>query len=213
MKNIVLTEEQFKSFLRNAFIQGEKYQENWALEQIGDIDEITEQDFGEWYYNLDLTEFENKNMKKKLIRNGVFETNSSSCHSISIDKNNKNFTASSLYVDEDGCVTLTGGEFGWGQEEYFDALTKANYCAQDIYRYDWSSDSYSLDEYKKNMLIDVIKEQTGCTDVLFDIQSLKDGYIDHESHGTSYEAFQNKEILRNFIFNRNSYLETDNDNH
>lgn len=213
MKNIVLTEEQFKSFLRNAFIQGEKYQENWALEQIGDIDEITEQDFGEWYYNLDLTEFENKNMKKKLIRNGVFETNSSSCHSISIDKNNKNFTASSLYVDEDGCVTLTGGEFGWEQEEYFDALTKANYCAQDIYRYDWSSDSYSLDEYKKNMLIDVIKEQTGCTDVLFDIQSLKDGYIDHESHGTSYEAFQNKEILRNFIFNRNSYLETDNDNH
>ena len=213
MKNIVLTEEQFKSFLRNAFIQGERYQENWGLEQIGDIDEITEQDFGEWYDNLDLTEFENKNMKKKLIRNGVFETNSSSCHSISIDINNKNFTASSLYVDEDGYVTLTGGEFGWEQEEYFDALTKANYCAQDIYRYDWRSDSYSLDEYKKNMLIDVIKEQTGCTDVLFDIQSLKDGYIDHESHGTSYEAFQNKEILRNFIFNRNSYLETNNDNH
>ena len=213
MKNIVLTEEQFKSFLRNAFIQGERYQENWDLEQIGEIDEVTEQDFGEWYDNLDLTEFENKNMKKKLIRNGVFETNSSSCHSISIDKNNKNFTASSLYVDEDGCVTLTGGEFGWEQEEYFDALTKANYCAQDIYGYDWRSDSYSLDEYKKNMLIDVIKEQTGCTDVLFDIQSLKDGYIDHESNGTSYRAFQNKEILRNFIFNRNSYLETNNDNH
>ena len=47
-------------------------------------------------------------MKKKLIRYGVFETNSSSCHSISIDENNKNFTASSLYVDEDGFVTLTG---------------------------------------------------------------------------------------------------------
>lgn len=152
-------------------------------------------------------------MKKTLIRYGVFETNSSSCHSISIDKNNKNFTASDLYVDTNGYVTLTGGEFGWEQEEYFDALTKANYCAQDIYKYDWGTDSYLLDEYKKNMLIDVIKEQTGCDDVVFDLDSLRGGYIDHQSHGTSYKAFENKETLRNFIFNSNSYLETDNDNH
>ena len=53
MKTIVLTEEKFKSFLRNAFIQGEKYQENWALEQIGEIDEVTEKDFGEWYNGLE----------------------------------------------------------------------------------------------------------------------------------------------------------------
>ena len=61
MKNIILTEEQFKSFLRNAFIQGEKYQENWALEQVGEIDEVTEQDFGEWYDSLDLTDLETNN--------------------------------------------------------------------------------------------------------------------------------------------------------
>ena len=61
MKNIVLTEEQFKSFLRNAFIQGERYQENWALEQVGEIDEVTEQDFGEWYDSLDLTDLETNN--------------------------------------------------------------------------------------------------------------------------------------------------------
>ena len=61
MKNIVLTEEQFKSFLRNAFIQGERYQENWALEQVGEIDEVTEQDFGEWYDSLDLTDLETDN--------------------------------------------------------------------------------------------------------------------------------------------------------
>ena len=61
MKNIILTEEQFKSFLRNAFIQGERYQENWALEQVGEIDEVTEQDFGEWYDSLDLTDLETDN--------------------------------------------------------------------------------------------------------------------------------------------------------
>lgn len=66
MKNIVLTEEQFKSFLRNAFIQGEKYQENWSLEQIGEVDEVTEEDFGEWYSDLDLTEFKNKKYEKNI---------------------------------------------------------------------------------------------------------------------------------------------------
>ena len=66
MKNIVLTEEQFKSFLRNAFIQGEKYQENWSLEQTGEVDEVTEEDFGEWYSNLDLTEFKNKKYEKNI---------------------------------------------------------------------------------------------------------------------------------------------------
>ncbi len=37
-----------------------KYQENWSLEQIGEVDEVTEKDFGEWYSDLDLTEFKNK---------------------------------------------------------------------------------------------------------------------------------------------------------
>ena len=63
MKNIILTEEQFKSFLRNAFIQGEKYQENWTLEQVGEIDEVTEQDFGEWYDSLSLFSLQNSNKK------------------------------------------------------------------------------------------------------------------------------------------------------
>ena len=61
MKNIILTEEQFKSFLRNAFIQGERYQEDWALEQVGEVDEVTEQDFGEWYDSLNLFSLQNSN--------------------------------------------------------------------------------------------------------------------------------------------------------
>ena len=65
MKTIILTEERFKSLLRNAFIQGEKYQENWALEQIGEIDEVTEKDFGEWYDDLEL--FPLQKISKKII--------------------------------------------------------------------------------------------------------------------------------------------------
>lgn len=66
MQNITLSEEELKVLLKNAFIQGEKYQENWSLEQIGEVDEVTEKDFGEWYSDLDLTEFKNKKYEKNI---------------------------------------------------------------------------------------------------------------------------------------------------
>lgn len=66
MQNITLSEEELKVLLKNAFIQGEKYQENWSLEQIGEVDEVTEEDFGEWYSDLDLTEFKNKKYEKNI---------------------------------------------------------------------------------------------------------------------------------------------------
>ena len=66
MKNIIISELELKALLRNAFIQGEKYQENWALEQVGEVDEVTEQDFGEWYNSLELFPLE-KTSKKIII--------------------------------------------------------------------------------------------------------------------------------------------------
>ena len=66
MKNIIISELELEALLRNAFIQGEKYQENWALEQFGEIDEVTEQDFGEWYNSLELFPLE-KTSKKIII--------------------------------------------------------------------------------------------------------------------------------------------------
>jgi len=53
-------------------------------------------------------------MKKRLIRQSVFETNSSSAHSISLGKDTgKQFLLDTLYPDQNGTITLTGGEFGW----------------------------------------------------------------------------------------------------
>lgn len=65
MKNIIISELELKALLRNAFIQGERYQEDWALEQIGEIDEVTEKDFGEWYDDLEL--FPLQKISKKII--------------------------------------------------------------------------------------------------------------------------------------------------
>lgn len=131
-------------------------------------------------------------MKKTLIRSGVFETNSSSSHSISIADETKEFVLDTLYPDDDGIVRLIGGEFGWGWFKHNDALTKANYAAQALHYND--------------VLIDVIKEQTGAIDVIINVEN---GYIDHESFGI---VPTNKEELRNFIFNKNSWLFGGNDN-
>ena len=66
MKNIIISELELEALLRNAFIQGERYQEDWALEQVGEVDEVTEQDFGEWYDSLELFPLE-KTSKKIII--------------------------------------------------------------------------------------------------------------------------------------------------
>ena len=58
MEIINIPIEDFKELLRNAFIQGEEYQKQWELEQIGEIEENTEKDFKEWFKTLNLNEYE-----------------------------------------------------------------------------------------------------------------------------------------------------------
>ena len=69
------------------------------------------------------------------------------------------------------------------------------------------------DEEKKEMLVKVIKEHTGCNEVVFNALELNNGYIDHQSYGETSEAFSSEENLKNFIFNPGSNLHLDNDNH
>ena len=70
---------------------------------------------------------------------------------------------------------------------------------------------------RRTMLTKVLKEVTGATNVEFhtsdDCMNRDWSYIDHQSHGTSNHAFESEEILKNFIFNPKSTLQTDNDNH
>lgn len=145
-------------------------------------------------------------MKNKIIRNQAFESNSSSTHSLSIS------SASGVYdswtPDEEGKIYLTGGEFGWGYESYFDPQSKANYCAVDSWH----------NQEKLEMLIRVLKEHTGATEVVLDFScdDYKDknySYIDHQSAGTSDTAFESEKDLKDFIFNPRSELVIDNDNH
>lgn len=136
-------------------------------------------------------------MKKKLIRTGVFETNSSSCHSVSVADETKEFVLDTIYPDQDGIVEVSGDEFGWEWFKHNDAQTKASYAAQQFAHNDDALDT----------LKEVIKEQTGAEDVIF--SGLDNGYVDHDSIGI---LEQSKEWLRNFIFNKNSWIFGGNDN-
>lgn len=138
----------------------------------------------------------------KLIRHGVFETNSSSCHSLSISYSG---AFEGLTPNENNEIVLTPGEFGWGYEEYSDALTKIAYCWQDT----------EHDSANREMLIDVVLKHTGASKLLMeksDDQYHSEGYIDHQSYGTSADAFDDEWTLKNFLFNPDSVLVIDNDN-
>lgn len=129
--------------------------------------------------------------KKKIIRENVFETNSSSSHSVSICSD-KNFILDTILPDQNGIISVSKRDFGWEIKKYNDAYTKLQYAY--------------TDGVSKDLLKEILIEQTGCVDVIF---NENDGYIDHSSKGTSPTI---KEELRNFIFSKNSWLFTANDN-
>lgn len=148
----------------------------------------------------------------KLIRHKVFETNSSSSHSVSVASPDQ-MVLDSLYPDENGVLRISGGEFGWEWREYNDALTKAQYMIT------YCKSSYvkeHSDEYLE-ILKSVLLEQTGA----FELEIITPaneyyeyGYIDHQSiedNPLDY-LFDDPEQLRNFIFSKNSWLFTGNDN-
>ena len=125
---------------------------------------------------------------KQLIRKGVFETNSSSSHSIAIATEDKEFVLDTIYPNQDGIIVINGDEYGWEWFKHNDAETKASYAAQ----------SFVNDDDSLDILKEVIMEQTGATEIIF--SGLSEGYIDHESYGIVPKTSRE---LKDFIFNKN----------
>lgn len=137
----------------------------------------------------------------KKIRNKCFETNSSSAHSVTVAETTDMYDT--LLPDDNGKINIRGnGEFGWGYDTYNDPYTKAQYLLQ------YSQD----DEVRQDEVKEVIREHTQAKSVNFENGG---GYVDHNSIGeTSIEnIFLSKDSIKEFIFNKNSILIIDNDNH
>lgn len=193
------------------------------------------------------------------IRKSVFETNSSSTHSISISSHGD---IELVTPDDEGNINVDIGQFGWEEEIHSDFATKASYLAtqwwsiinsdtlkealnnetisEDFYKFmmgvqaekeNGYFDDFNLDfsqlcspyndhirelnnllsqlggnEY--TLFVDTIVAQTGAKDII--IRPTYIGYIDHQSIDVPEDAYSD---LGNYLFNRASYVETDNDNH
>ena len=158
---------------------------------------------------------------KVQVRNGCFETNSSSTHSFSIGN-----TYNDLTVSKDGYIHTNLGEFGWEIEDYPESSVKLAYILLVIaylYKCDfwWISANFNgnyeklkeTEEYQE--VENLIKERLNCEGIIIDSDS--EGYIDHQSI-EDYRTFDEwlndtgADSIEDFIFG-DIILHTDNDNH
>lgn len=147
----------------------------------------------------------------KKIRSGIFETNSSSSHSIVISSENYVFPKN----DE---IYIETGEYGWEIETYESFSDKVSYALTFAVNYN---------PEKLEMLNRVLTNSLPLTKILYRglkyedyIEYLNDesyhyglGYIDHQSVDRAAKIFKSEEDLFDFLFSENSYFTTDNDNH
>lgn len=172
----------------------------------------------------------------KQIRRSVFETNSSSMHSVSIsNKRNYLYDEDCLLVDVDDYVHVRFGEFGWEIESYNDAYSKLQYIVTMLVETEGrrvmsSDDLFETDGFK--LINDAVADYCHCKGIWIDswmkmelyewdgrkeLYLEHDGYIDHQSH-EDYSCVKDflddyGVSITDFIFNSGVVVHTDNDNH
>jgi len=148
------------------------------------------------------------------IRSNIFETNSSSSHSFSINTETFEYEGKWLLeAIENGTLILRGGEYSWGYELLAESVEKANYCAV-AFEYNWLEYDYKkmfrsyetgdVREVVKNIFEDVLKRELGCTDIKYDFRidrwtdndlnneddDINWAYIDHQSCDVLYRGLR-----------------------
>ena len=156
-------------------------------------------------------------------RHGVFETNSSSTHSLTLSPTMDDMVESPVLDHESamGFVTICSGEYGWAYETFSSFHEKASYLYTDAMigeddSVDQNNEYYRNTNLKLKMIADSIKEYTGLG-VVFTKEEGSSyypfGYIDHQSHGVCSQVWEEGvDGVTRFLFSMNSSFETDNDN-
>lgn len=134
---------------------------------------------------------------KKQIRKSVFETNSSSTHSVCISN------TADLILPND--IEFKFGEFGWEYDRLSSIAEKASYLYTALYAF---NDLDYIDELKQIFI------NKGISSTFEDPNGIYCGYIDH-NYGLSdfLENIKNDENkLFQFLFSPLSFVLTGNDN-
>ena len=170
----------------------------------------------------------------RTIRNSVFETNSSSMHSISFASDAPIVTVKELYIN-------ASGEYGWEITDYSDPNSKLDYATIAFLLKARSDIKSELEEDMKDYIDEKLQNVVDCfashgvivefAEDMYKVNSKRynttvyiqvaiSGYIDHQS--APYADRDSAQVARwfaddpeelfKFVFN-SSYIHTDNDNH
>ena len=154
------------------------------------------------------------------IRKSVFETNSSSSHSFSIPTENVyDSEGKTLFTDllsirgDNSSFYLYCDDFGWGEDVFTDAKTKLSYLVTHLFSGNGGDIKGVCESTEYKMLLNVLHKYCGIEPekVVFPLGDL--GYIDHQSCGMADDIFESEKRIAAFLFNPNSELVIDNDNH
>lgn len=140
---------------------------------------------------------------KRIIREKLPETNSSSSHSVVISTKKDYTVDETLKLNSNGDLEIPSRDFGWEWEKYNDCMTKLQYVVGILSR-------SNSNNKKLKKLFDIVQEMTGANKVLYDETNPIE--IDHNSSDIFSEIIESKESMKSFIFSKNSWLFTGNDN-
>ena len=154
-------------------------------------------------------------MKTTTIRQGVFETNSSSTHSICIAKDAKLTIPKSLHFDF--------GEFGWECDILKSPIEKASYLYTGLIANNQKEDADKIIQFLKDKGINITAEKPIFTNKSYTDSNGKlvkytsgenIGYIDHSYDMTSFlnAICEDKNKLMNYLFSDLSFIITGSDN-
>ena len=140
------------------------------------------------------------------IRKGVFETNSSSVHSLVIS--NEGREPSEFKLNKDGEIEIDFGQFGKDKRIYTSQYDKLSYLITCLYYLSgWEiSDIYDRREFRE--IQEAICKYTGATEIK--IIGEQEPEIDHQSQPyDGIEIINVYDKVINFVFNKYVLLKTD----
>lgn len=149
-------------------------------------------------------------------RLNVFETNSSSSHSMTLAPDKVVPLPFPKEILRAGVFILEKGEFGWEFYRHYDLPGKLQYLFTQLFSEDIPQGkpadvlaNLRHSEEMFDMLCKVVEVETGCK---IEVKPGSYGYIDHDSEGVGLDVFKSEAKLHQLLFNANSYIETSNDN-
>lgn len=149
-------------------------------------------------------------MTKQQIRRDVFETNSSSSHSLVLGQGQALSATLPKKFLRTGTAAIRVGEYGWEWMRYYTVINKASYLLTHITSGDVSDSTAEIcRQYPRAAwLVEIFKEAFEVT-LEFEESS---GYIDHESVGCAESALRSKDAMKAFLLDDTAYVVTGNDN-